>query len=224
MGLVLPEPGFIDGLFDRARAAGALVIFDEVITWLRLGLAGGQGWCGRRPDLTALGKIMGGGFPLAAFGGRADVMSVLAPRGPSFTGGTFSGNPFAVALGHRTLDLLENDREFHTRLDAYARRLADGIRAIFARRAIPFAVTQFASMVDFAFRPGPPARNYDERSQADPVAFAAYYHAMRDRGVLLAPSPNELMFLSSAHAEPEIDRTLTAIDESFAELQAKGIV
>ncbi len=224
MGLVLPQPGFIDGLFARARRAGALVIFDEVITWLRVGLGGGQGWCGRAPDLTALGKVMGGGFPLAAFGGRADVMAALSPGGAGFTGGTFSGNPFSVALGHRTLDLIESEPDFHARLEARARALADGMRATFARRGIEFAVTQFASMVDFAFRAGPPVRDYDERSRADRVAFAAYYHAMRERGVLLAPSPNELMFLSSEHGEPEIESTLSAFDASFAELQAKGIV
>ncbi len=224
MGLVLPHPGFVDGLFERARRAGALVIFDEVISWLRLGLGGGQGWGGHRPDLTALGKVMGGGFPLAAFGGRADVMAALAPGGASFTGGTFSGNPFSVALGHRTLDLIERDPDFYPRIDARARQLAAGIRAIFARRGLGFAVTQLASMVDFAFREGPPVRNYDERSQAGRAAFAAYYHAMRSRGVLLAPSPNELMFLSSEHGEREIELTLEAIDGSFAELQEKGIV
>jgi glutamate-1-semialdehyde 2,1-aminomutase len=224
MGLVLPQPGFIAGLFERARRAGALVIFDEVITWLRVGLGGGQAWCGRVPDLTALGKVMGGGFPLAAFGGRADVMAVLSPGGASFTGGTFSGNPFSVALGHRTLDLIESEPGFHARLESRARALAEGIRAIFARRGLGFAVTQFASMVDFAFRTGPSVRDYDERSQAARAPFAAYYHAMRERGVLLAPSPNELMFLSSEHGATELELTLAALDESFAELQAKGML
>ncbi len=220
MGLVEPPPGFIDGLFARARRAGALVIFDEVITWLRLGLGGAQGRAGHVPDLTALGKAMGGGFPLAAFGGRADVMAALAPTGRSFTGGTFSGNPFGIALGHRTLDLIESDPGIYERLDSRARRLAAGMRAIFARRDVPYAVTQLGSMVDFAFRPGPPVRDYDERAQADPRLFAAYYHAMRERGVLLAPSSNELMFLSTEHGEAEIDATLEAIDASFGALAA----
>jgi len=215
MGLVEPDPGFLDGLFAFARDAGALVIFDEVITWLRLGLGGGQGRTGHVPDLTALGKVMGGGYPLAAFGGRADIMAALAPGG-AFTGGTFSGNPFSVAMGHRTLDTIEADPGMYDRLDANARRLADGIRAIFARRGVPYAVTQLASMVDFAFRPGPPVRNYDERCEADAARFAAYYHAMRDRGVLLAPSANELMFLSTEHGPAEIDATLAAIDAHFA--------
>ncbi len=215
MGLVLAEPGFLDGLFARAKSAGALVIFDEVITWLRLGLGGGAARTGHVPDLMAAGKAMGGGFALAAFGGRADVMRVLSPEGPAFTGGTFSGNPFAVALGHRTLDIIERDPGMYDRLESNGRLLAEGIRQVFARRGVPYAVTQLGSMVDFAFRPGPPVRNYDERLQADPRAFAAYYHAMRADGILLAPSSNELMFLSTEHGATEIDRTLEAIDAAF---------
>ncbi len=224
MGLVLPKPGFIDGLFARARRAGALVIFDEVITWLRLGLGGAQGESGHRPDLTALGKIMGGGFPLAAFGGRADVMAALAPQGGAFTGGTFSGNPFGVGVAHRVLDLIESDANVYFRLAARARALADGIRDIFAARGLDLGVTQYASMVDFAFRCGVAAQDYDERAQADGRAFATYYHAMRERRILLAPSANEVMFLSTEHGEQEIGLTLAAVDGAFGDLQAAGVV
>jgi len=224
MGLVLPAPGFLDGLFERARRHGALVVFDEVITWLRLGLGGAQGALGYVPDLTALGKVMGGGFPLAAFGGRADVMDALAPAGAAFTGGTFSGNPFCVALGHRVFDLIESDPQMHARLDARARRLAVGLRRSLAELGLPYSVMQLASMVDLKFRPGPPPRDYDEAAQADPVAFAAYYHAMRERGVLLAPSQNELMFVSTAHRDAEIDRTLEAADGALRDLQRKGVL
>ncbi len=224
MGLVLPAPGFLDELFAYARETGALVIFDEVITWLRVGLGGAQAETGHVPDLTALGKIMGGGFPLAAFGGRADVMAALAPDGASFTGGTFSGNPFGVALGERMLGLVESDPGVYDRLAASARTLAAGIREIFARREISYAVTQHASMVDFAFRPGPPVRNYEERSQSDRRAFAAFYHGVRERGVLLAPSVNELMFLSTEHGAPEIARTLEAFDAAFEALRNRGVV
>ncbi len=223
MGLVLPDAGFIEGLFERARRLGALVIFDEVITWLRLGLGGAQGPAAFEPDLTALGKVMGGGFPMAAFGGRSDVMAALAPQGASFTGGTFSGNPFGIALSHRVLDLIEADRELYDRLDQTARRLASGVRAILAARDLPFAVSQLASMVDFKFRSGPAARNYDEASAADARRFAAYYHAMRSRGVLLAPSQNELMFLSTEHGDREIDFTLEAIASSLGELRQQGV-
>jgi glutamate-1-semialdehyde 2,1-aminomutase len=222
MGLVLAEPDFLDGLFARARRAGALVIFDEVITWLRLGLGGAAARTGHVPDLMAAGKAMGGGFALAAFGGRADVMRALSPEGSAFTGGTFSGNPFAVALGHRTLDLIERDPGMYARLESNGRLLAEGMREIFARRGVLYAVTQLGSMVDFAFRPGPPVRNYDERSQADTRAFAAYYHAMRARGILLAPSSNELMFLSTEHGPSEIVRTLEAIDAAFGNVSTSG--
>ncbi|MFY9780623.1 MAG: glutamate-1-semialdehyde 2,1-aminomutase [Candidatus Baltobacteraceae bacterium] len=224
MGLVLPQPGFIDGLFARARRAGALVIFDEVITWLRLGTGGAQVPAGHVPDLTALGKVMGGGFPLAAFGGRREVMAALSPEGASFTGGTFSGNPFCVALGHRVLDLIEDDPQLYARLESRAGRLAAGLRAIFAARGLPYEVSQLASMVDFKFRAGPPPRDYDEACQADKKAFAGYYHAMRERGVLLAPSQNELMFLSTEHGDAEIERTLEAADASLAQLRRSGLL
>ncbi len=222
MGLVVPDDAFLSGVFERARRSGALVIFDEVITWLRLGLGGARGPAGERPELTALGKVMGGGFPLAAFGGRADVMAALAPPGAAFTGGTFSGNPFCVALGHRVLDVLESDRSIYRRLDARAAELAAGIRATFAARGVPYAVTQLGSMVDFAFLPGGPVRDYDQRTRSDGRAFAAYYHAMRARGVLLAPSPNEVMFLSTEHGAAEIGATLEAIDRSLVDVQSAG--
>ncbi len=223
MGLVLPREGFLQGLFERARACGALVIFDEVITWPRLGLGGAQGALGYKPDLTALGKVLGGGFPLAAFGGRADVMAVLAPDGPIFTGGTFAGNPFAVALGHRVLDLLEGDPELLGRIDARARDLAGGMRAILARRGLRYAVSQYASMVDLKFLPEPP-QDYDAVARADRGLFAAYYHAMRERGILFAPSQNELMFLSTEHGPAEIALTLAAFDATLEVLRARGLV
>ena len=224
MGLVLPEEGFLEGLFARARACGALVVFDEVITWLRLGLGGGQGACGLRPDLTALGKIMGGGFPLAAFGGRAGVMAALAPAGAAFTGGTFSGNPFCVAMGHRMLDAIEARPHLYAELEASARALAEGLRGIFARLSLPYAVVQHGSMVDFKFRPGRPARNYDEAKESDGAAFAAYYHGMRSRGVLLAPSPNELMFVSTEHGSRELDRTVEAAEATLRDLRERKLV
>jgi len=224
MGLVLPEPGFLEGLRARADACGALLLFDEVITWLRLGLGGAQARVGVTPDLTTIGKILGGGFPIAAFGGRADVMRVLAPDGPCFTGGTHAGNPFAVALGLRVLDWLEAHPDAYVQMDARARVLAGGIRAIFARRELPYAVVQLESIVDFAFRPGAPNRNYDDARAADKAAYAAYYHAMRERGILLPPSQNEVMFLSTEHGDDDVAETLAAIDASLAELTERGIL
>jgi glutamate-1-semialdehyde 2,1-aminomutase len=216
MGLVPATAAFLDAVFERAAAHRALVVFDEVITWLRLGLGGAQGMLRRRPDLTILGKAMGGGYPLAALGGRADVMRALAPEGAAFAGGTFSGNPFSIALGHRTLDLIEADPGIYERLDARASKLAAGLRGAVARHGLGFPVTQVGSMVDIRLRRGDPPRDYGDAANADPGAFAAFYHAMRERGVLLAPSPNELLFLSTEHGTSELDRTIATADEALA--------
>ncbi len=216
MGYVTPVEGFLEGLRERTRRAGALLVFDEVITWLRFGPRGAQARVGTVPDMTAIGKIMGGGFPIAAFGGREDVMAALAPAGSTFTGGTHAGNPFAVGMAHRVLDLLEEHPEYYARMDALGKRLAGGIRSVFERRALPYAVVQHESIVDFKFRPGAPNRNYDDALAADKEAYAAYYHAMRERKILLPPSQNEVMFVSTAHTQSDIDETVAAIDASLA--------
>ncbi|MFN2448818.1 MAG: aspartate aminotransferase family protein [Candidatus Baltobacteraceae bacterium] len=220
MGYVTPANGFLEGLRERATRYGAVLIFDEIITWLRLGLRGAQSRTRVKPDMTTIGKIMGGGFPIAAFGGRADIMSVLAPAGSTFTGGTHAGNPFCVAMSHRVLDLLERHPEYYTSMNALALRLADGIRAIFSGFDIPYAVVQHESIVDFKFRAGPPSRNYDDARAADKAAYARYYHAMRARNILLPPSQNEVMFLSSAHTASDIDETLNAMENVFTPVRA----
>jgi glutamate-1-semialdehyde 2,1-aminomutase len=224
MGLVNPEPGFLAGLAARARAYGALLIFDEIITWLRLGFAGAQGRFGITPDLTTIGKIAGGGAPLAAFGGRAEVMGVLAPDGPCFTGGTHAGNPFAVELGLRTLDWLEANRACYADMERRAKHLAGGITSVLRGLELDYAVVQLESIVDFKFRSGGPTRDYDDARRCDARAFAAYYHAMRERGVLLAPSQNEVMFLSTQHTAADVDETIEAIAGSLAQLRADGFL
>ncbi|MBV9718586.1 MAG: glutamate-1-semialdehyde 2,1-aminomutase [Candidatus Eremiobacteraeota bacterium] len=223
MGLVLPQNGFLEGLRERASRWGALLIFDEVVTWLRFGLGGAQGGLGVRPDLTALGKIMGGGVPIAAFGGRAEVMDALAPCGQTFTGGTHAGNPFSVAMAHRVLDLLEAYPEYYTEMGALARRLADGLGDILARHGLPYAVVQRESIVDFKFRAGAPSANFDDARLADARAYALYYREMLSRGILLAPSQNEVMFVSTAHSPADIDQTLAAAAESLAQVARLGI-
>jgi glutamate-1-semialdehyde 2,1-aminomutase len=214
MGVVTPVAGFLEGLRERTARYGALLIFDEVITWQRFGLGGAQARVGISPDMTTIGKIMGGGAPIAAFGGREDVMAVLAPIGGTFTGGTHGGNPFCVGMAHRVLDLLEAHPEYYDEMRALAERLANGIRAIFRERGLPYAVVQHESIVDFKFRPGPPNRNYDDARAADKQKYADYWHAMLDRGVLLPPSQNEVMFVSTAHTVDDIDETLAAIAEA----------
>lgn len=215
MGYVTPIEGFLQGLRERTERFGALLIFDEVITWLRFGLRGAQARINVTPDMTTIGKIMGGGAPIAAFGGRADVMSALAPEGSTFTGGTHGGNPFSVAMAHRTLDLLEAHPEYYAQMNELAGRLADGIRAIFRERDLPYAVVQHESIVDFKFRAGPPTRDYDDALAADKRAYGVYYHAMLERGILLPPSQNEVMFVSTAHTRADIDETLGAIRRSL---------
>src|SRR5581483_2966992 len=158
---------------ERATRHGAVLIFDEVITWLRLGLRGAQGRLRIMPDLTALGKIMGGGAPIAAFGGSAAVMVVLAPECETFTGGTHGGNPFCVAMAHRVLDLLEAHPEYYAQLRTAAGDLAGGIRRIFDARGLDYAVVHDESIVDFKFRSGPPGRNFDDARAADAKAYGA---------------------------------------------------
>ncbi len=215
MGWVQPVTGFLEGLRERCDRLGALLVFDEVITWPRLGLGGAQGRQGVAPDMTTIGKIMGGGAPIAAFGGRTDVMAMLAPDGPVFTGGTHAGNPFCVAMAHRVLDLLEAHPEYYEHMSSLAQRLADGLRAAFAEHGLPYAVVQDESVVDFTFRAGPPNRNYDDARASDKAKYAAYYRAMLERGVLLPPSVNEVMFLSIAHSAEDVGTTVAAAREAL---------
>ncbi|MDE2571632.1 MAG: glutamate-1-semialdehyde 2,1-aminomutase [bacterium] len=225
MGLVHPLPGFLAGLRERASRAGALLIFDEVITGLRLGLGGAQGRYGVAPDLTALGKVLGGGYPLAAFGGRAEVMRVLAPEGTVFQGGTLSGNPFCVEMAHRLLDVLEGDAELLPRVRALAERLAQGLRQMLDAFDLRYPVVHDESIVDFMFRAADrPHRDYGEAKQANAAAYAAFYREMLAEGVLLAPSQNEVMFLSAAHAEEDVQLTLRAARLALARMRERGEV
>ena len=215
MGYVAPQAGFLAGLAQRARDCGALLVYDEVVTGLRLGRGGAQAWCGVAPDLTTIGKVLGGGVAIAAFGGRRPVMGVLAPSGPTFCGGTHAGNPFSVGMAHRVLDLLEEHPEYYEHLNTLGERLARGLREVLAHRRLPYAVVQHGSIVDFKFRQGGAAQNYDDIESCDPKRYAAYYREMRLRGVLLPPSQNEVMFLSTAHRCEDVDRTIEAANDSL---------
>lgn len=218
MGLVLPVPGFLEGLRERAARYGAVLIFDEIITWLRLGLGGAQTLNAVAPDLMTIGKILGGGFPIAGFGGRESIMAVLAPDGDVFTGGTHAGNPFAVGMAHRMLDALEAHPEWYDRMRTVAAELARGLRGALSEAGMPFAVLQCESIVDFAFREGPPVRNFDEARSASKARYASYYHAMRERGILLPPSQNEVMFVSAAHSADDVDRTVRAAESALSDV------
>jgi glutamate-1-semialdehyde 2,1-aminomutase len=215
MGLVLQLPRYLEELRDACSQTGTLLIFDEVITGFRLGLGGAQERYAVRPDLTCIGKTLGGGLPIAAFGGREDIMAALAPDGAVFQGGTFSGNPVCVAAAHAFLDSLEAEPGVYERLDALARRLADGARAAVRTAGMDYPVVQIASIVDFAFRPGSAPRNYAEASEADGAAYARYYWAMLKRGIFLPPSRMEVMFLTAAHTAQDIDETIAAMTDAL---------
>ena len=209
MGLVPPVDGFLARLRDRCTRSGALLICDEVITGFRLGPAGAQGHYGITPDLSMFGKVAGGGLPLAAIGGRADVMDCLAPLGPVYQAGTLSGNPLATAAGLAVLRELTADR--YAELEDKAARFADGLG-----QALPDArVTRVGTLTGFFFSPDP-VQNYEQAQQADHQRYAALFHHLLDRGHFLAPSGYETLFVSLAHSSELIDDTVTAAAEFTA--------
>ena len=214
MGVVPPAEGFLEGLRSICDEDRALLVFDEVITGFRASYGGAQQVVGVTPDLTALGKIIGGGLPVGAYGGRRELMERMAPSGPVYQAGTLSGNPLAMAAGTTTLDVLREDLGKYERLDALARRLADGLTRAAEEAEVPLTVTQSASVVTPFFLDAAPA-NYDEAKRADTQSFARFHAAMLDRGIHLAPSQYEGWFLSAAHNEALIDRTVEAAAESF---------
>ena len=208
MGVVAPEPGFLAGLRRISDAHGALLIFDEVITGFRLGRGGAQERFRMRPDLTCLGKIMGGGFPCAAFGGRRDLMEQLDPSGRIYQAGTLSGNPVAVAAGLATLELVD-------RLDPYpdlrrrAENLTEGLAKAFADVGVPAAINRVESLFSVFLADGP-VRNYSDAKAADHERYAKFFHGMLEAGVYLPPSGYEGWFLGAAHGDEEVEKTLEA--------------
>ncbi len=218
MGLVLPRPGFLAGLRALASERGALLIFDEVMTGFRVAPGGVQEREGILPDLTTLGKIIGGGLPVGAFGGRADIMDRLSPLGPVYQAGTLSGNPLAMAAGIATLRTLR-EPGVYDRLDAAGARFIEGLDDVFGRYGVPHQVGQRGSMVGFFFT-AEPVIDLASAKTADTRFYARFFHAMLDRGVYLAPSQFEAGFLSLAHADADIDATIAAAEEAVVSLLA----
>ncbi|MBX6377235.1 MAG: glutamate-1-semialdehyde 2,1-aminomutase [Clostridia bacterium] len=214
MGCVPPEPGFLEGLRRLVDRHGALLIFDEVITGFRLAYGGAQSLYGVMPDLTCLGKVIGGGLPVGAVGGRAEVMDHLAPAGPVYQAGTLSGNPLAVAAGLATLARLRRPGVYEA-LARRGERLAGALREAAAACGLPVTVNQVGSLLTLFFTPGP-VRDHEGALRADTARFARFFHAMLDRGVLLPPSPFECWFVSLAHGDAEIDAVAAAARESLA--------
>ena len=213
VGVIAPVPGFLEALRDQTAADGALLIFDEVITGFRVAHGGAQARFGITPDLTTLGKIVGGGMPVGAYGGRADVMAHIAPEGPVYQAGTLSGHPLTMAAGIATLDLLTP--EVYEGLERTGAALEAGLRDAAAGAGRKVAIARVGSLLTVFFRSGVP-RNWAEAGTSDREAYARFFGSMLDNGVLLAPSQFEAWFISAAHGETEIATTLEAARRAFA--------
>jgi glutamate-1-semialdehyde 2,1-aminomutase len=214
MGVVPPRPGYLEGLCELTRAHGALTIFDEVMTGFRVGWGGAQGRFRVVPDLTCLGKVIGGGLPIGAYGGKAELMRQVAPEGPVYQAGTNSGNPLSVAAGLMTLETLARPGTYQ-RLEALGARLEEGLAQALRDTRIAGVVQRVGSMLTLFFTEGPVTRLSDV-SKAAVARFGAFWRAIRDRGVLLPPSQYEAWFVSLAHQDNDIDRTIEAARESLA--------
>jgi glutamate-1-semialdehyde 2,1-aminomutase len=215
MGCIPPEPGFLEGLRQVTRENDALLVMDEVMTGFRVARGGAQDRFGITGDLTTMGKVIGGGLPVGAYGGPASIMEKLAPSGPVYQAGTLSGNPLAVAAGLATLKLL--DPGAYDRLEALGKRLEEGMSRLLLEKGYPCTFQRVGSMFCLYFHHGP-VKNYDDAKESDTEAFARYFHGMLQRGVYLAPSQFEAGFISLAHTEAEIDWTLKTGEETLAEV------
>ena len=213
MNLVTPQPGFLETLRDVCTSHGAVLIFDEVMTGFRVALGGAQARYGITPDLTTLGKVIGGGLPVGAFGGRADIMHCLAPLGPVYQAGTLSGNPVAVAAGLTTLTLVQ-EAGFYDRLSARTTQFVQGLSGVARELGIAFSAQSVGGMFGVYFSPQCP-HSFAGVMQSDKDAFNRFFHAMLEEGVYLAPSAFEAGFVSAAHGDDEIARTLEAARKAF---------
>jgi glutamate-1-semialdehyde 2,1-aminomutase len=214
MGVVPPAADFLRGLRELTRRYGALLIFDEVITGFRVCFGGAQTLFGIEPDLTTLGKIIGGGLPVAAYGGRKDLMERVAPLGPVYQAGTLSGNPLAMHAGIETLRRLAAPG-FYEALERKSARLAEGMRKALVQAKIPGRIERAGSLLTLFFS-ADPVRNYEDAKRSDLRRFAAFFHQMLDRGVFVAPSQFEALFVSAAHQDEDLDRTIAACGDALA--------
>lgn len=214
MNLILPKREFLDALRALCTKHGAVLILDEVMTGFRVSLQGAHGYYGIKPDLVTLGKVMGGGLPAAAFGGRRDIMQCLAPLGAVYQAGTLSGNPVAVAAGLATLDLVQKP-DFYEHLSALARQLTEGLEQAAKQHGVEFSAQSIGGMFGLYFRATPPT-SYAEVMTCDKEAFNRFFHAMLDEGIYMAPSAFEAGFVSSAHTSADIAQTIATASKIFA--------
>jgi glutamate-1-semialdehyde 2,1-aminomutase len=213
MNLVTPKPEFLKALRDLCTKHGTVLILDEVMTGFRVSMQGAQGYYGIKPDLVTLGKVMGGGLPAAAFGGRRDIMQCLAPLGPVYQAGTLSGNPVAVAAGMATLKLIQTNG-FYENLSKLAKQLTDGLTASANKYGVQFCAQSIGGMFGVYFSKALPT-SYSEVMSCDKDAFNRFFHAMLEAGVYFAPSAFEAGFVSAAHTDTDIAETIAAADKIF---------
>ena len=217
MNCVPPAEGFLEHLKATCEKHGAVLIFDEVMTGFRVALGGAQEKFGVQPHLTTLGKVIGGGMPVGAFGGRADIMSHISPLGPVYQAGTLSGNPVAMASGLATLDII-SEPGFYEGLFARTTQLCEGMQASADKAGIPFTTNHLGSMFGFFFTEDKKVTQYPQVIGANVEQFNQFFHAMLDEGVYLAPASFEAGFMSSAHTDEDINATIAAADRAFASL------
>ncbi|MGC9323890.1 MAG: glutamate-1-semialdehyde 2,1-aminomutase [Desulfomonilia bacterium] len=220
MGVVLPRDGFLQDIREACDISGSLLIFDEVITGFRCCFGGYQDILGIRPDLTCLGKIIGGGLPVGAFGGREEIMSLLAPEGPVYQAGTLSGNPLAMACGLATLDVLQESDPYTTLNDSMA-EFSRGILEAASREGIPLVVNQTGSLAGIFFHTGP-VETFDDVMKANALQYTEFFHHMLEQGIYLAPSPYEALFISTAHGNAILEQSISAARRSLARLSRKA--
>ncbi len=211
MGVVLPEEGFLEFLRNITLKNDSLLIFDEVITGFRLGLEGAQGLYGIKPDLTTFGKIIGGGMPVGAYGGRKDIMSLVAPLGPVYQAGTLSGNPVATAAGIKTIEILKRNPNIYKELNIKADIIKNTIVETTSRKGLPIQVNSIGSLLCTFFTKDP-VNSYDSALKSDTIAYSYFFSKMLDNGIYLAPSQFEAIFLSAAHSDEDIKRTCEVIE------------
>ena len=216
MGMVAPEQSFLDALREQTKRAGALLIFDEVMTGFRVAKGCAQARFGIEPDLSCFGKVIGGGLPVGAYGGKKEFMDQIAPVGGIYQAGTLSGNPLAMAAGIATLTRLQEDGVYDT-LDSLTGRLISGLKAAAGTAGIPFQAGHFGSMAGFFFN-DKPVRNFDDAKNSDVERFAKFYRIMLENGVYFAPSQFEACFVSLAHTEVDIDQTIQAAEDAFSRI------
>ena len=212
-GFIPPDPRFLPGVRELTDRAGALLVFDEVMTGFRVAYGGARERFGVIPDLTTLGKVIGGGLPVGAYGGRRALMECVAPSGPVYQAGTLSGNPLAMAAGIATLEALTP--QLHDRISTHTTKLVRGLIGSAARHGVPFTAASAGSMWGFFFR-GDPVRNFADAKTSDAERFRRFFHAALERGVYLAPSPYEAAFMSSAHSDDDVELALERLDDAMS--------